>query len=355
MQDHAASGRRAFTLIELLVVIAIIAILVAILLPAIGQARLAGRTIQSASNLAQWGRVNAIYAAENKDCMVNPFDPSKPPSPNLPWFDYIDPLDAQQSNPLVTQLDGATRASEAYSLIWASPVAASLQGNYADYISGFMRDPRDPYINARHKWLIDQAMQVGGPAHELSFTWIDTSYLLSPTVYTNPNRYSGETFIPIVGTQTQQIIGAQYMRRNRIGDVTMPSAKVFVFERFDWSQKSRYQDTGRTNSPPQWNNPGAVPQVAFCDGSVDKVRMSKLHELANSSNSDVRKTYRPSGYFGNPNSTDEIQHWFDVFSVGVPVSPMTEEPWEFGANGSNAWRQFFWATRKGIYGRDVPR
>jgi prepilin-type N-terminal cleavage/methylation domain-containing protein/prepilin-type processing-associated H-X9-DG protein len=59
--------KTGFTLIELLVVVAIIAVLVAILLPALGNARDQARTNQCSSNLRQVGTFWMMYWNENRD------------------------------------------------------------------------------------------------------------------------------------------------------------------------------------------------------------------------------------------------------------------------------------------------
>lgn len=59
--------RAAFTLVELLVVMAIIALLAALVLPALAGSKEKSRSIQCLNNLRQWGLAYRLYADDNND------------------------------------------------------------------------------------------------------------------------------------------------------------------------------------------------------------------------------------------------------------------------------------------------
>jgi prepilin-type N-terminal cleavage/methylation domain-containing protein/prepilin-type processing-associated H-X9-DG protein len=96
-------GQKAFTLIELLVVIAIIAILAAMLLPALARAKMQAWRVKSVNNIRQLQLGAIMYANDNNGFLL-PNAPFNPPTPgSKAWIDvstmaYVEGIGNQMGN-----------------------------------------------------------------------------------------------------------------------------------------------------------------------------------------------------------------------------------------------------------------
>ena len=97
-----SSTNRAFTLLELMVVIAIIGVLAAMMLPAMGKAKLYTKVANCTSNYRQWGVAVSLYANEDElgrlpsfkmpRTGLNPWDVSVDMAPALETYGLTVPM-----------------------------------------------------------------------------------------------------------------------------------------------------------------------------------------------------------------------------------------------------------------------
>ncbi|MBM4108140.1 MAG: prepilin-type N-terminal cleavage/methylation domain-containing protein [Phycisphaerae bacterium] len=322
-------SRRGFTLIELLVVIAIIALLIGILLPALGEARRAAHNTVSLSNLRSLSQMMAAYAGQSRDQLMNPFflpGERAVGNPTPPW-NGIEV--SHQPGAFWIFADGG-RSTEMFGFHWASLMMH--WNNPEDLGNKVQFAPGDRTVVTRFNNFVPQP-----PFTRSDYIW-DGSYVYSPACWFNSIRYEQP-----VGTPALPAAQA-LLRRNTYASVISPSAKVMLWERFDYSRKWRLDANGRTENPPQWNNPEATARFAAVDGSVDAVRMRTLYELTTpgSSTPPNERSLTPTGRFNIPTSM------FAAYD-------MSRDGFENGENGTVANPAFFWATRDGVKGRDINR
>jgi prepilin-type N-terminal cleavage/methylation domain-containing protein/prepilin-type processing-associated H-X9-DG protein len=131
--DVRRAPRRGFTLVELLVVIGIIALLISILLPALGRARKAANSVKCAANLRSILQGMQVYASQNNGAIPGS-------AHTTARFIYLEPTNP---DPTLNPAYSDTNCPSVVGIFdWSSPIARVMGVKFEEGANGAQRTRR---------------------------------------------------------------------------------------------------------------------------------------------------------------------------------------------------------------------
>jgi prepilin-type N-terminal cleavage/methylation domain-containing protein len=336
----SVNKRSGFTLIELLVVIAIIALLIGILLPALGKARSTARTGVSQSNLKQLGVATNTYAADFNDKIFT-YTWRAGQTYELPdgtSFNANDDIDAAQAQETFILQDKTRRIGGQKGIQVNAEILPHRRFQHVvltDYLSGNLPEPlvASPHDTNLQRWQADPeefGVGVVPSNNTIDTRWrsktIRQRWAYASSYRTSIYSWSNDTaplVLPAADDPILVVAGGRTAQRS-LGQVRFPSGKVQMFEEFDWPKKL------------YWAYPEASTNQLFFDSSV----------RANNT--------RDSNPGWDPNNVRDMQASYQVAYTPIDADFFPPPKFDTDGDGTDNNTQdgaFAW-TRAGLQGID---
>jgi prepilin-type N-terminal cleavage/methylation domain-containing protein len=332
------SRRTGFTLIELLVVIAIIALLIGILLPALGEARRAGKLAISLSNLKQFSVATGTYSADFEDRIFAFTGAPNSEWPNLRPTGNDLVTAARQAVDIIRRRTGRDTILNAVTNGGWIPHVLYSHLVINDYLGQRLPEKMvvSPEDEHRLNWQIDpvnnfdrgvwqpyQEPQGGGAPADGDKRWpysstyqvVPASYDKGQSIWSPPSRAA----ISQSAHNSYNVPGTVQLGNLRISTIDFPGSKVHLHD-----SESRHSGKDQYYAIPS----SRVP-VSFFDSSVQFLPTSEANE-----------GWNPI----NPGSTQTTRFGYSPRDWEAPTST--------GAPAEAIWAGYYRWTRGGLKGAD---